>query len=130
MNTRRVQFTLWIRTVERFALSALLAAGLLRPMAGIQAQITPKVFFACYVPRTGTVYRIKEPGLPSRCFATTHVEFSWTDGAGAVRTGDAAGGDLAASYPNPRVAGLQGRPVSNAGPKSGEVLTWLPTGSD
>ena len=43
---------------------------------------TPQVFFACYVRGAGIVYRIKEPGLPPRCHASTHVEFSWTDAAG------------------------------------------------
>ncbi|MGH7555065.1 MAG: tail fiber domain-containing protein [Longimicrobiales bacterium] len=43
------------------------------------------VYYACYVPSSGTVYRIKEPGLPTECGTTTkkgvttqHVEFSWS----------------------------------------------------
>lgn len=35
-----------------------------------------------------------------------------------------AGGDLQGSYPNPTVARLQGRPVSNGAPAAGEVLKW------
>jgi hypothetical protein len=35
-----------------------------------------------------------------------------------------AGGDLAGTYPNPLVDGLQGNPVSNAAPATGQVLTW------
>jgi hypothetical protein len=31
---------------------------------------------ACYVPKTGSVYRIKAPGAPDAC-KTSHVEFSW-----------------------------------------------------
>jgi hypothetical protein len=38
----------------------------------------PKVIVACYVPNTGTVYRIKEPNTPTACQAR-HVEFSWNE---------------------------------------------------
>ena len=38
------------------------------------------VFNACYVPATGVVYRTDGPG---ECKGNSHVEFSWTDGAGA-----------------------------------------------
>ncbi len=43
----------------------------------LQAQTQPEQFFACYLPRFGLVYRIKEPGLKHRC-GRRHVEFSWT----------------------------------------------------
>lgn len=42
----------------------------------------------------------------------------------AIKQGDAAAGDLAATYPNPRVARIQGRPVANVAPAPGQVLTW------
>src|SRR5438034_4909578 len=66
-------------------LAGLLATGLFASAAGnmqapATAQITAKQYFACYVPATGTVYLIKQPGLRTEC-ATGHVQFSWVDGA-------------------------------------------------
>src|SRR5690606_31614934 len=37
----------------------------------------PQTIEACYVPATGTVYRIKAPGLPTACLSSSHVAFSW-----------------------------------------------------
>lgn len=42
----------------------------------------------------------------------------------ALRVGDAAGGDLALSFPNPTVRGFQGRMVSPADPADGALLVW------
>src|SRR5947208_6141935 len=42
----------------------------------------------------------------------------------AVKTGDAAGGDLAGAYPNPTVARLQARAVSTTAPADANVLTF------
>ncbi len=60
------------------AVAAALAATFgAAPSAGAQT-----VFHACYVPASGTVYRIKAPSTPQNCLQPTHVAFSWTDGAG------------------------------------------------
>lgn len=68
-----------------FGLAALLA--IVSPVT-LSAQAT--VYYACYVPSSGTVYRIKEPTLPTECgtsrkngVTVQHVEFSWTDGQSA-----------------------------------------------
>lgn len=100
-------------------------------MVGTAGAQTPKVYHACYVPTTGTVYRIKEPDTPSQCGASTkkgvetqHIEFSWTDGAGALRVSDPAGGDLSGPLGSPAVAKLLGRALGSSAPANGNVLTW------
>jgi hypothetical protein len=39
----------------------------------------PTVLYGCYVPGSGTVYRIKSAGAPSQCASTRHVEFTWNE---------------------------------------------------
>ena len=48
--------------------------------------------FACYVPSSGVVYRIKEPGLRDECTGKKHVEFSWAKLAVANGTVNIEGG--------------------------------------
>jgi len=47
-----------------------------------------------------------------------------TDPSNDVTIGSSAGGDLAGTYPNPDVVGIQGRDVSATAPSNGEVLKW------
>lgn len=49
-------------------------AGLAWP-AGAAAQTTIN---GCYVPASGTVYRVGAPGTPSACVAASHVAFAWS----------------------------------------------------
>lgn len=58
--------------MNRIRIAAALAALALIPAAA-QAQAT---ITACYVPNSGSVYRIKAAGAPSTC-KQNHVEFSW-----------------------------------------------------
>lgn len=53
--------------------------------------VAPKVFYACYVPLAGVVYRIREPGLLQGCSTTEHVQFSWTDGVASNDHGQLTG---------------------------------------
>ncbi len=66
-----------------------------------------RVRMAAFVLLAPSAHRVQLDGVPA-----------------PIQSGDAAGGDLSGSYPNPAVAGLQGRSVSDAAPADGQVLTW------
>ena len=70
MNTTR-----FLASLAAFTLS-MIAPG----AASAQTTTTESTLYACYVPKSGTVYRIKVTGTPVKC-APNHVEFSWTAGA-------------------------------------------------
>ena len=79
-----------IAAASRVSLTgALLAAAVaaLVPAGRAAAQTAePTVIYACYVPSSGTVYRIKAPGLPDSCGSSKvggklqpHVPFQWNE---------------------------------------------------
>src|SRR5580693_7181500 len=115
------------------ASSMLTRAGvaLLVGATAVAAQ-APTVYYACYVPLTGTVYRIQTPDTKPACTSAAHVQFSWTDGANAVRVTDVAGGDLSGVFSSASVVKLLGRALATTPPTAGQMLTfdgaaWAPT---
>lgn len=71
--------------------SALLAGVVLSLAATTDAaaQEATQTLRACYVPGTGTIYRIGAPGLPSSCLSDAHVEFTWNAQGAAGEPGPA-----------------------------------------
>jgi trimeric autotransporter adhesin len=57
--------------------SALLFAVSAQPAAA-QANELPPLIHACYVPNTGTIYRIKTEDTKENCNSNKHIEFSWS----------------------------------------------------
>jgi hypothetical protein len=58
-------------------LPATVQAQAAAPGGSIAASSTPAMIHACYVPNTGTIYRIKETDVKESCNSDKHVEFSW-----------------------------------------------------
>ncbi|MBL0937591.1 MAG: tail fiber domain-containing protein [Gemmatimonadaceae bacterium] len=115
------------RSIHSYA-AALLAALGLAAATPAEAQT---VIHACYVPASGTVYRIKATSTPQNCLQPTHVAFSWTDGAeavaalqNAVKNTDNAAGDVTGVFSNLTVGKLLGRALAATPPTDGQVLTW------
>ncbi len=70
------------RHALRRATLALLAATLPAATAVAQGGSLPATIEACYVPVSGTVYRINTaaspaPGAPAKCLSSAHVPFKW-----------------------------------------------------
>jgi hypothetical protein len=57
------------------ALGFILLVGMPAPAHGQ----SPALLHACYVPKSGTVYRIQAPDAPAACLKPEHVAFSWNE---------------------------------------------------
>lgn len=104
--------------VARFARLRMSAAAMALVLGypGVARAQSDGVLYACYVPNSGTVYRIKQSDTKQKCSSDQHVEFSWNS------TGPAGAPGLKGEKGD---AGLQG--VSGAPGASGiigyEVVT-------
>ena len=79
MRYRMQQWTDWRGIAPRLSLNVLvLALGVPAVVMAAKTRAEPEVYYACYVPGSGTIYRIKAPGLPDACTGSKHVEFSWS----------------------------------------------------
>jgi hypothetical protein len=58
----------------------------------LDAQTT---FTACRVPDVGAIYMIGVSGAPSACLDPSHIEFSWTEGSGALAEGSVTTTEIA-----------------------------------
>jgi hypothetical protein len=67
-----------------FAVAGLVMAALTLSARPAEAQAGTTTYFACYVPGSGTIYRIKSANTPAACKKSTHVEFQWTDFVRAI----------------------------------------------
>jgi hypothetical protein len=54
-----------------------------------QSPTPPPVIEACYVPASGTIYRIKAPNAPNACLSPAHAPFTWNQQGPAGPKGDA-----------------------------------------
>lgn len=64
-------------------LTACAAAALLGTGSEAAAQAAPDpIIVACYVPGSGTVYRIRVPEAKAECSSPQHVQFSWSSAVG------------------------------------------------
>jgi hypothetical protein len=106
-----------------------LAAPLLAPapLGAQPAAPMGRTYRACYVPSSGTVYIVGEPGTPTTCGSTRKVPdvaVHLYDGGDALRSSTAAGGDVTGTFGALSVAALRGRALATTPPADGQTLRW------
>ena len=67
------------RARMRHSFAALAVFAGLAAVSGPAEAQAGATYYACYVPVSGTVYRIKTADTPAACKKDTHVEFQWAD---------------------------------------------------
>ena len=97
-------------------LSAVLV--LLIPVSTRAQSTVPDTVFACVVPASGTVYRIKTPGTPPACVAASHAAFQLVSGQNGANGLSGAQGPTGLTGP----VGPQG-PVGATGPAGRSAST-------
>jgi hypothetical protein len=121
----RIQTTCWLGTARRLAVPALTIA--LMALGALPASAQGTVLYGCYVPNSGTVYRIKAAGLPDACRSTQHVEFTWNLQGPAGPQG--AAGPTGPQGPAGPAGGINARGVSYETGGSSEAIAPGQTGA-
>lgn len=49
------------------------------PVTNTISSLLAETYYGCYIPGSGTVYRIKTLNAPTACVKSTHVEFNWNN---------------------------------------------------
>jgi hypothetical protein len=76
-----------VTTVGRLPRIILASLCIVSLNSAVHAQASDGRIHACYVPASGTVYRIREANTPGSCFSG-HIEFSWLPPQIEVSSGD------------------------------------------
>jgi len=104
-----------------------------------KATANGELLYACYVPESGTIYRIRIPSGRQSCASSSHVEFSWNNTGPAGPSGAAgppgAAGPAGATGPQgiagpPGIPGAPGPegPRGAAGPPGAQATSEGPPG--
>ena len=127
----RRRTTTSMRTVRAFAFVGTIGSVVLIPGSSARGQNAPVIFYGCYVPTTGTVYRIKTTDKRETCVAPNHVEFFWNQvgpqgpqgPAGPAGPTGATGAPGATGATGPAGAAGTGTAFVSSGGSGGQTVT-------